>query len=287
MVRIQSQAELQQLLLTHMDRFPPQQQQIANYLLDHLQEAPFYSVPELARRAGVSDATVVRFAQRMGYRGFSDLKMDLMEVVREQVASGQAPDLELEGNSSLAAVTKQEIINIEATQRGLNQPDFQRAAANLFKADHIYCFGSGISAYLAEVFAYMLVQIGLRATHMPPKFSSPLEPLVPLRLTDMLVIFSLPPYSRASLEVIQEAKRRAIPNLGICDRLTAPIARIADHSLTVRTENMMFTNSLGAVMVLINALTTEVAVRHGEAVEAVSRINRILQRDESLINDDS
>lgn len=290
MPKISSEAEFKQLVLDHLESFPPQQQSIAEYLLDHLSEAPFISVPELAQRTGASEATVVRFAKRMGYDGFSGLKMDLMEALKEQVAQKKNfSDLLQEplGNDTLAAACHQEIYNIEQTRHNITKEVFQKTATALFKADHVFTFGLGVSAHLAEILSYLLVQIGLRASTLTPKSSSPLEQLVPLRLTDMLVVFSLPPYSRATVEMIREVKSRGIPSLAICDKLTAPVAKDATHVLTVRTDNMMFTNSLAAMSVLLNALVTEIAVRHGDqAVEAVSRINQILSADQNLIGDE-
>ena len=66
MPKVSSEAEFKQLVLDHFEDFPPQQQSIAEFLLNNLSEAPFISVPELAQRTGASEATVVRFAKRMG-----------------------------------------------------------------------------------------------------------------------------------------------------------------------------------------------------------------------------
>ncbi len=45
----------------------------------------------------------------------------------------------------------------------------------------------------------------------------------------------------------------------------------------------MLTNALGGMCVLMNDLITEIAVRHGDAVDAVTRINQILNREKGLI----
>ena len=63
-------------MLAQFEGLPAQQQAAASFFLDHLKDVPFLSVPELARRARVSEATIVRLAQRLGYSGFSDLKAE-------------------------------------------------------------------------------------------------------------------------------------------------------------------------------------------------------------------
>ena len=62
--------------------FTPAQERIADYLLDHTLEAALLTATELAQRLDVDPATVVRFAQKLRYRGYLDLKADLGRIVR-------------------------------------------------------------------------------------------------------------------------------------------------------------------------------------------------------------
>ncbi len=280
---------LRELIHEHFDDLPPQQQAIANYLLDHAREIPFLSIPELAQRTGASEATVVRFSQRIGFEGFAELKMVLLERLRSEMrgSTRSEPDSIAE-DDILDSVSKLEQTNLQRTLEAVDRKEFRSAAALLFKADHIYTFGMGISAYLAELACYLLTQIGLRTTPISTRFSSPREQVVTLRPTDLVLAFSFPPYSRQTLALLEEANDRGLPTIVITDRYAAPATRVSRHSFIVPSHNMMFTNSVSSVVILLNALVTEIAVRHqGEAVEALSRINRILAADEDLIHDQS
>lgn len=284
--RIASEQDFRALVREHYQSLPPQQELVAQYLLDNLRDVPFLSVPELAVKSGASEATVVRFAQRIGYSGFSGLKMDLLDVLRDKVVprSQELTQARPGDIESLRAVTRQELQNLERTLEELDRDAFRKVATALFRADHIYTFGSGISSYFAELLSYLMTQIGLRSTTLSTRFSSPLEQLVVLRPTDLLVVFSFPPYSRATLDMLEKTADMGLPTTAICDRETAPAAAKARHFLTVRTDNMLFTNAFGAMAMLLNALTTEIAVRHqDQALEAVARINRILDEDQDVI----
>lgn len=284
------ETDFRKLVVQRFEELPPQQQTAAEYMLEHLRDVPFLSVPELARRSGASEATIVRLAQRLGYDGFSGLKADLLEALRERVRPPSALGAEMEtlaatttADETMAAVARQEVSNIQKSLEELESKAFQQVASALFRADHVYAFGLGISAHLAELLCYLLSQIGLRATPVPTSLSTPLEQLVGLRPTDLLFVFSFPPYSRQTIELVRGAGGRGIPSVAVTDRATAPVATVARHVLTVRTENMMFTNSVGALSVLLNALVTEIAVRHRDhAVEAVSELNRLYEEDEGL-----
>ena len=49
---------------------------LADYILEHYDEALNYNVTELADSAGVSDASVVRFCKKLGYKGYQDFKVN-------------------------------------------------------------------------------------------------------------------------------------------------------------------------------------------------------------------
>ena len=289
MANTQSEEDFRNRIRERYEHLPRQQQLVAGYLVDHIQEVPFLSIPELADRSGASEATVVRFAKRVGYTGFSDLKVALLEALRERVVSGKpTPELPQRSNEleSLQAVARQETQNIQRTLEELDRDALRDVATAMFNSDHVYVFGLGISSHFADLLGYLLAQIGLRATTLSTRHSSPLEQLLPLRSTDLLVIFSMPPYSKPSLDMLRHCRERGIPTLAITDKVTAPAANLADRALTVRTDNLLFTNAFGAVATLLNALITEIAVRHQDhAFDALTKINRILAQDRAVIAD--
>ncbi|MER3513736.1 MAG: hypothetical protein C4310_04535, partial [Chloroflexota bacterium] len=65
----------------------PSYRRIADFLLDHPNEAAFMTATQLARRVAVNTATVVRFAQRLGYDGYPELLQDVRAVVRSRRAT--------------------------------------------------------------------------------------------------------------------------------------------------------------------------------------------------------
>jgi DNA-binding MurR/RpiR family transcriptional regulator len=65
---------LRERLRRDYDGFSPAQQALARYLADHLNDLPLMSAHEVARAAHCSPATVVRFAQALGYNGYPDLQ---------------------------------------------------------------------------------------------------------------------------------------------------------------------------------------------------------------------
>lgn len=288
MVTPGSFGSLRERLLSHIPSLSRQQRLIAEYLLDNLQEVPLLSVPQLAQRSGASEATVVRLCQRIGFSGFSDMKMEVVENLREEMQARATPgEAEHAGATDvLEAVAELERHNINLTLESIDREAFRAIAATLFEADHIFTFGLGISAHLAELAAYLFTEHGLRANRFSTHFTSPREQLVTMRPSDVLLAFSFPPYSRPTLDVIGEANERGMKTLAVTDRLSAPAVAAAGQALVVSTHGMTFTNATASTHMLLNALVVEIASRHrGETVDALSSINRILSDRPDLVND--
>ncbi len=268
------------------------QQAIADFVLDRYDEVPFLSVLEVAERTGASEATVVRFCQRIGYSGYSDMKTALVDALRREMhtaADSSEESLATDiGRDSLAAVARLEQQNIRRLLAGVDKQAFRSVAAALFKADHIFTVGFGISAYHADFASYLFTEHGLRSTRLATRFTSPREQLIVLRPSDLVVAFSFPPYSKQTLDILEESRQRGISTVVVTDRATAPGAAVADETLVVSSHRMTFTNASAAVHVLLNALVVEIAERHrGETVNAISRINEILRDPHYLVDDDS
>src|SRR3954466_12551668 len=72
------------------DEFSRSQKDVAQYIVDHLDEVAFQTAEELARRANTSSSTVVRFSQALGFEGYPELQGSAREEYRRRVANGQA-----------------------------------------------------------------------------------------------------------------------------------------------------------------------------------------------------
>ncbi len=227
---------------------------------------------------------MVRFAQRLGYPGFSELKMELVDILQDQLNLGEEGTPEAVADDIFASVADLETSNIRRTVDALDRALFTEVGEALFQAAAVSTFGMGVSAHLAELAAYTLLQIGVRVHNLSTRFSSPLEQLVITGPSDVVMVFSLPPYSRQGLDMLAAAKDLGIRTVAITDRVSAPAARLATWTLPVKSDNMMFTNAVAAVTVLLNALATEIATRHREeSIAALSRINRVLDDDEDVL----
>jgi DNA-binding MurR/RpiR family transcriptional regulator len=272
--------DLKALIQARYPSLPGNQRKIADYLVHHLQEAPFLSVVDLERRTGTSRATAVRFARSLGFTGFLELRSRLIGSLQTQLTPGSAFPIPADTGSgdTLTLVAQQDVRNINLTISQLERAAFTDIAGMILRAGRVHTAGLGISSLMAQILAYSLNQVAVRAVPLVHDYETFMEQLAFVGSHDLLIVFSFPPYSRETIDLAKAAAARRIPVVALTDRVTAPVSFHAARVVAIRSQNMLFTNSFSAISVVINALVTEVALRNRvKALRLQRQIERLLK----------
>jgi DNA-binding MurR/RpiR family transcriptional regulator len=244
-----------------------QQRRAADYLLANQHTAFAMSVSELAHTAQVSEATLVRFAREIGFKGYHELRAALMGEARQDLSpedrfAYEAPSRE--PASTMARVAKSEVDNIQRTAEEVDPRELKRFVTRLGKASLVATMGLGVSAILARLAQYLLFQIGVRAELVSREAVTLAEQVELLPRQTALLVFSLPPYSRQTIEAAARARERKLTVLAITDDSGdsdgAPIGKYAHAVLRCHSRNVLFTNSLSSPLILLNAVVTDLAL---------------------------
>ena len=258
---------LRKTILRKFDSLSKQQQNLAGYILEHFETLPFVSVPVLAEKAMVSEATVVRFAQSLGYSGFSELKLAAVDGL--QFPGKSFPESLPDPKDIIQVVVQRELKNIQKWLNMLDKPTMDRITHVLSEARSVYNFGIGISSLTAEMFSFQLMRQGVKACYWPPRYFSSLDQMIQVSSEDVVCVFSFPPYAEQSITVMQKSKDQGAHTIAFCDKLSAPIARWADEIITIPVDNILDNNAVAAIMVALNALITEMSVYGGKVDQDV------------------
>src|SRR4030088_1609055 len=82
---------LSKYIQARFDECSRSQKDVAQYIVDHLDEAPSQTAEELARRANTSSSTVVRFSQALGFEGFPELQQAARDEYRRRSPDPAGP----------------------------------------------------------------------------------------------------------------------------------------------------------------------------------------------------
>jgi len=252
-------------------QLPKNQRKVADFFIENFDKIPFKSVKDVSKNTSASVATIVRFAQKIGFSGFSEMREQIAVNLQNHIRGKeifQLMDEKKLQKDTLTAVANQDIKNINDTLNCLERINFKSAVDYILTANRVYTMGLGISNLLSQILAYQLTQVGIPANSLRHDFAYFPEQLVFLKPKDTIVAFSFPPYSKETIETAKFAKSRKIKIIAITNRNAAPITLYSDVNLCIKSENMLFTNSFAAISVIINAISTECAMLDKSRAEA-------------------
>ena len=253
----------------------PALQQVARYLLDHPSEVVTSSMRSVGARAGSTPATLVRFAQHVGYAGWPELKAALT------VDMGLGPDAygararQLVGRVRDHTLTDEMFEvqrgNLELTQRQI-APALLKACALLERAPQVHA--AGFRACLPIAFSFFYVYRMFRSSvQLVDGQGGTLEMQQrAFAKGDAVLVASFAPYSREALQVAQAAKAAGCKLLAVTDSVASPLSLIADETLLFAIRSPSFFPSVAAGVAVVEALVELLASRAGKGV--VKRIDQ-------------
>lgn len=260
--------------------FSKSQKKIAEYLLSSYDKAAFMTASRLGDMVGISESTVVRFAVKLGYEGYSELQKELHELVRSKLTSTQRIAISssrLNEENILKSVLQQDMEKIKLTIEEVDQVAFDNVVDSILKAKQVYILGVRSSAPLASFlgFYFNLIFPNVRLVHTT-SVSEMFEQIVRASEGDVVIGISYPRYSKRTIKAMQFARDTGATVIAITDSKKSPISSSAHYSLFARSDMASFADSLVAPLSLINALIVAVGVKkHDEVYEIFDKLETI------------
>ncbi|MEO5565238.1 MAG: MurR/RpiR family transcriptional regulator, partial [Luteimonas sp.] len=151
------------------DQMSAIERRIADFVLENAQLLRDYSSQQLANALGISQSSVVKFCQKLGFKGYPDLKFSISEALvradngHAKVAAGSAPQ---DRKSTLASSLWQRKSEAEEATRLINPPEAIESAVDaLAGAGRVFIIGLGEDDIHARAFALKLSQLGILCVH--------------------------------------------------------------------------------------------------------------------------
>jgi DNA-binding MurR/RpiR family transcriptional regulator len=272
--------EIKEQITSKYNSLPKNQKKIADYFINNFDKIPFVNVQDLSVATGASVASVVRFSQRAGFKGFSELRDSITGSLQKELTNKQIFPLfekrRIE-EDLLTEVANLDIKNINDTLNLVERKTFNYVIDRISRSERVFTAGLGISYLLSEILAYQLTQVGISSSVLQHSHTLFNEHILFLNPKDILIVFSFPPYSKETIEAAEYAAKRKIDVIAITNKHASPVTFFTKANLIVKSENMLFTNSFAAISVLINAIATACAIKDKQ------RAKKILKESEEIM----
>lgn len=240
-----------------IDEMSKSQVKIATYILENQSTVPFLTVSKLAKKAGVSDATVVRFATLLGYSGYPEMHKLLQNSVKEQLTTSERLKISQEVYNQepmgVYEVFQDDMANIHTTMETLDEQAFHQAVESLVNARKIYIIANRSAAALGVFLQYYLEMI-LENVELLQSLEISSEKLHQLNKKDVVIGISFSRYTKSTVQMFSFAKKKDAKTIAITDNLLSPLVPYADIPLTASSQMPSLIDSFVAPLSLINAL---------------------------------
>jgi DNA-binding MurR/RpiR family transcriptional regulator len=271
-----SYEELRAVLSSGTVRLPKRLRQVAIFLWQHPAAVALGTAASVAAEAEAPPSALVRFAQRLGFSGFSELQ----DLFKSHLAQGRLtapPPRRRNGQASDTAQLVEGFLSSSAASlarvnQRLDVAQLEAMAQALAGADIIYLVGCKRAFAVSSYISLSLANLGVRNIALDNVGATAFETLRGATPRDALLAVSFTPYNSVTPELAAAAAQMGVPILALTDSAFSPLAPISRAYVEVVEESFSGFKSLSATLAVAMALALRVAELRGEARPAQETI---------------
>lgn len=229
---------------SHFGSLKPAERKVAEYILNNPSETIRLSITRLAEHVGVSEATIVKFCQHIGYSGYQELKIMLAQSNDEDQKEHIYGAIEAEDSFDVITEKIFQIYNQSLcnTKKLLLNSNVEKCIKMIEKARRIYFFGygaSGVVALDAELKFKRLNHIAeaIVDNHTQKTIGTLLDH------NDLVIAISDSGRTKELIEVLRVVKQTDAKVIGITSSLGSPLTELVDETLLTSSKETPFRGS--------------------------------------------
>lgn len=273
-----------------LEDLPVSERKVARYVSQNLDNMVGLSVEELAGRSGSSQAAVVRFCKKLGYKGYRDFSIQLVSelAVAQRVNAHRSPISDISAGEKAGNVIRKvchhNIQAIEDTFSLVEPEQVELAADKLFHAQRVDLYAIATSNLVAQDAQQKLMRINKRVTayadpHLQLSSASTLGP------SDVAIALSWSGETREVLEAADLARRNGAFIIAITRFGKVSLEALADVHFGLSAPEMAIRSgamsSRIAQMTMIDILFTCVVSRHyNETIPYLERTRQVMRTNQ-------
>ncbi len=255
---------LSKYIRARFDECSRSQKDVAQYIVDHLDEAAFQTAEELARRANTSSSTVVRFSQALGFEGFPELQAAAREEYRRvhakapaggapSEAAGSTPLFSLDQNEFESSLTA-DYLNVEDTARKVSRSSVEALVQAIVGAEKVLVAGTDQMAFFASYLRHLLMLLDLRVDVVASPSQEALSRLGRIDQSTLVIGLSAGRPHPLVVRAMKLARHRKASTAAITDATLSEVAKLAQIKLYYSSNSPAYVRSHTALLSMIQAL---------------------------------
>lgn len=241
------------------------QSQIINYIEENLDEAIFLNASRLALKVGVSEASVVRLAQKLGFDGYPGLRKELQTIFQNNLNTvtriNKTKGKQRQDSDILLDILQEDINNLNQTIINISTEAFCQAIEEMYSANKIYIAGFKEAHAPAMVLSNSLSYFMDNVILLEPKIGQIWDRVFNINDNDLVIGISFPRYMKITVEILKYAFKKGARVGAITNSSISPLSIYSHWILTAHVKLDSFIESFTAPMSVINAIITALSVK--------------------------
>jgi len=253
--------------------FTPRHRAFAEYVLKNPESIAFLSITEISKKAGVSQTTIVRFCNVLGYDGYAHLVREARQAIQSEIGSAGRFQVvrRMRKNSHghktdsiFGRLLEQELENMANLAKSIKIADFNHCIDLMSGADQICIIGCMSSASIAQFFGDILSRTFHRVDVLHGLTVRTSAICQRLTRKSLVFLISFPQYARATEGLGHLAAEKGADIVAITDNNNSPIVPLGSISFFIPVSIQFYMESYSAPMALISILVNAFGERHPE-----------------------
>ena len=271
------------MMTTYQDRIrgvrsglSPSYTRLADFLLDSYIQASFLTATELAHELDIDPATVVRFAQKLGYPGYPELQREIRQRVMNEwlrMPGGEPGEGSTPGQAALAELAH----ILELTRRSFPVRQIEQLIAALDECDRVLLLADGSARYCAFALAARLEASGYAVRVADGSVAELAEAVASGRRKELAVALEATADTPYVERALQQAKRRGMRTAALVAAPSCPAARPADIVLAAHASPAADLRQSSLEALVFAVLRALKAARPGRFDSAPERVAQLIQ----------
>ncbi len=258
------------------------QKKLAAYITENSDEILLHTSFDLARKVGVSEATVSRFVRRLGFHSYLDFKKSLIRTTLDSFSTikrlAESSEKIQKKELIVREILASDVENIQKIDSENSDAALERVVGSLCSARTIYVLGLRSSYALAYYLSFNLRFFLHNVVRVEPSVGDLPEQLVNAGSGDLLFVISFKRYTRESVEIAGRLKTMGVSVVGLVDSKLSPVAALANTSLIAGTRIPSYFESYTAAMSLLNGLIAAVVLhKEKQAIPALEKLEKVFE----------
>jgi DNA-binding MurR/RpiR family transcriptional regulator len=255
--------------LMEKGRVTPKGMTIARFVAANPRSASFTSASDVAQQVDVNVATVVRFAQSLGFSGWPEFQLHLRHrYLGSLLPSGLMRDHQpVVADSPLEGALLRDAQNLQDALTSIDFEEGRRVAQLIADAPRTLVISSGSYSAVGQIFAHLARFMGYDVQLETRGGAHLVAALSTFKPGDCLLTINFWRVVKELMLTTEYCRAHGMTTIAITDSLFSPQARAAEHALVVPTESISFFQSMTAAVSLVHGLLAELQRLGGDEVD--------------------